>query len=251
MKFSLCIEPVFTKYDFYDRIRMARDCGADAVEFWDPSPYDIKRIGQVASGAGMPVAAMCLYNAWGARLDGPLERVLESLEKTIRAGKDIGCATFIALAGQTEGDAGSRKSGLIGNLKHAAGMCEKYGVTIVLEPLNSRYDHKGYSLDSSRAGFEVVRCVGSTRVKILFDCYHMQLMEGDLVNSIRGNTSHIGHFHSAGVPGRHELAQGEINYPFVIAAAEQAGYSGYFGLEYWPTYDDARSVRDVLEYVRG
>ena len=79
----------------------------------------------------------------------------------------------------------------------------------------------------------------------------MQLMEGNLVNQIRENAAYIGHFHSAGVPGRHELHLGETNYPFVIRAAEEAGYQGYFGFEYWPTYENAQSLRDVLQYVRG
>ena len=77
------------------------------------------------------------------------------------------------------------------------------------------------------------------------------LMQGNLVNCIRDNIDFIGHFHSAGVPGRHELQNGEINYPFVIEAAEKAGYDRYFGFEYWPTCDNEQSLRDILRYVRG
>jgi hydroxypyruvate isomerase len=79
----------------------------------------------------------------------------------------------------------------------------------------------------------------------------MQIMEGNLVNNIRNNIDFIGHFHSAGVPGRHELNKGETDYPFVVRAIEEAGYDKYFGFEYWPTYEDRQSVKDVLEYARS
>ena len=96
-----------------------------------------------------------------------------------------------------------------------------------------------------------MKAVDSPNIKLLYDCYHMQLMEGNLVNQITENIDYIGHFHSAGVPGRHELHKGEINYPFVIKAAEDAGYDRYFGFEYWATYDNKESVKDILKYVRG
>jgi hydroxypyruvate isomerase len=96
-----------------------------------------------------------------------------------------------------------------------------------------------------------VRAVNAPGIKVLFDCYHMQIMEGNLVNNIKTNIDFIGHFHSAGVPGRHELHKGETDYPFVISAAEDAGYERYFGLEYMPSYEDIQSVKDVLDYVRS
>jgi hydroxypyruvate isomerase len=140
---------------------------------------------------------------------------------------------------------------LIENLKRVSELCEKEGVTIVLEALNSINDHKGYYLDSSYIGFEIVKTVNSPSIKLLFDCYHMQLMEGNLVNNITENISYIGHFHSAGVPGRHELHLGETNYPRVIRAAEEAGYDRYFGFEYWPSCDSEQSVKDTLRYVKA
>ena len=251
MKYSLCIEPVFEKIDFYDRIALAKDCGADAVEFWDPSVYDTKKIGGILANDNMPIALCCLSEAWTIRMNFPYNIVLENVKKSIAFGKDMGCTTFIGLSGEQECKADSQKSLLIENLKRVSELCEKEGVTIVLEALNSLYDHKGYYLDSSYIGFEIVKAVNSQAIKLLYDCYHMQLMEGNLVNSITTNVDFIGHFHSAGVPGRHELHNCDINYPCVIKAAESAGYKNYFGLEFWPTYDDAQSVRDILKYVKG
>lgn len=112
------------------------------------------------------------------------------------------------------------------------------------------YDHKGYWLNSAYKGFELIKAVDSPSIKLLFDCYHMQLMEGNLVNNISNNIDFIGHFHSAGVPGRHELQLGETNYPMVIKAAEDGGYDRYFGFEYWPTYSNEKSLKDILAYVK-
>ncbi len=94
------------------------------------------------------------------------------------------------------------------------------------------------------------RTIVTPSIKLLFDCYHMQLMEGNLVNNISNNIDFIGHFHSAGVPGRHELQLGETNYPMVIKAAEDGGYDRYFGFEYWPTYSNEKSLKDILAYVK-
>ncbi len=145
----------------------------------------------------------------------------------------------------------SQKSLLIENLKRLSEFCEKQNVVVVLEALNSLYDHKGYYLDSSYIGFEIIKAVNSPAIRLLYDCYHMQIMEGNLINSIKTNIDFIGHFHSAGVPGRHELHLGETNYPYVIKAAENAGYDRYFGFEFWPSYEDKKSVRDVMAYVKS
>jgi hydroxypyruvate isomerase len=251
MKFSLCIETVYKDVDFYDRIKLAKDCGADAIELWDPSVYDTKKIASIAQNYDMPVVACGVCQSWTYRMNFPYESVKKSIEKTINFGKDLGCNTFIGLSGEQECKVDSQKSLLIENLKRLSEFCEKQGVIIVLEALNSLYDHKGYYLDSSYIGFEIMKAVNSPSIKLLYDCYHMQIMEGNLINSIKTNIGFIGHFHSAGVPGRHELHLGETNYPYVIKAAEEAGYDRYFGFEYWPTYDDEKSVRDVLAYVKG
>ena len=251
MKFSLCIEPIFENVDFYDRIKLAKECGADAIEFWNPIPYDTNKIGQLSSQLDIPVAAISIADSWNVRMNDSYRKVLHSVEETIRYGKEVGCSTFIGLSGEQMSKVDAEKSILIENLKRVSELCEKHGVTIVLEPLNSLYDHKGYYLDSSYVGFEIAKAVNSPNISILYDCYHMQLMEGNLINNMVNNVEFIGHIHSAGVPGRKELQNCEINYPAVVKAVEQAGYQGYFGLEYWTTYDDAQSVRDVLAYLRS
>lgn len=251
MKYSLCIEPIFEDRSFYDRIQLAKDLGLDAVEFWDPSVYDTKKIGSIAARAGIPISVCCLNEAWTYRMNFAYDIVRKNVEKSIAFGKDFGCNKFIALSGDVMCKADSQKTLIIENLKRVAELCEREGVTILLEALNSIHDHKGYYLDSSYIGFEIVKTVNSPSIKLLFDCYHMQLMEGNLVNNISENIDYIGHFHSAGVPGRHELQLGETNYPRIVQAASNAGYSGYFGIEYWPSYENIQSIKDVLQYLKG
>lgn len=251
MKFSLCIETVFEDLDFYDRIKLAKDCGADAIELWDPSVRDTRKIAKIAQDNNIRVIVCGLKDSWNYRLNSPYDTVKKNVKESIAYGKDMGCDTLIGLSGELECKMDSQKSILIENLKRISELCEKEGVVIILEALNSLYDHKGYYLDSSYIGFEIIKAVNSPSIKLLYDCYHMQIMEGNLINSITTNIDFIGHFHSAGVPGRHELHHGETNYPYVIKAAEDAGYDHYFGFEYWPTYDDEQSVRDVLAYVKS
>jgi hydroxypyruvate isomerase len=126
-------------------------------------------------------------------------------------------------------------------LAEAVKIAEDNGVTICMEMLNSKVNHPGYMCDNYAWAFELCRRVNSPRFKLLFDIYHMQIMEGDLIATIQQNIQHIGHFHTAGVPGRHELDENqEIYYPAVMRAIVEAGYQGYVAHEYTP-------VRSALE----
>ena len=123
---------------------------------------------------------------------------------------------------------------------------EKAGITLVVEPLNIRVDHKGYYLYSSDEAAEVIKEVDSSNVKMLFDIYHQQITEGDLIRRIREYIPYIGHFHSAGNPGRNELYDSEIDYKKVFQAIKETGYDGHIGLEYFPREDPAKG----LEYAK-
>jgi hydroxypyruvate isomerase len=249
-KFSLCIEPVLTEYDFYDRIKLAAELGLDAIEFWDPAGKDVSRIGRLAAENGIKVAACCVKGAWDRRMNMPAPQVVENVKESIKLAKEMGCKSLIGLSGEIEGKADSQKNILIENLKRVADILVKENVTLVLEALNSLIDHKGYYLDSSYVGFEIMKSVGCDNIKLLYDVYHMQIMEGNVIENIKKNSDFIGHFHSAGVPGRHELFDGENDYNNILKAVDGSGYTGFFGLEYWPTYDNKKSISDVLKYLK-
>jgi hydroxypyruvate isomerase len=119
-------------------------------------------------------------------------------------------------------------------------------VTLVLEPLNIKVDHPGYYLQTAKEGFEMIDEVGSPALKMLFDIYHHQIMEGNVIADITKNIAKIAHFHVADVPGRHEPGSGEINYANVFRAIASSGYQGFVGLEYKPSRAAEETLRDVL-----
>jgi len=250
-KLSLCIEPVLTELDFYDRIPVAAELGFDAIEFWAPEGRDLARIARLASQNSLAVSICCVKDAWATRMNAPASKVVAKISESMKIAKDMGCKALIALAGDIEGRADSQKNILIENLRRVAETAAKEEVMLTLEVLNSLVDHKGYYLDSSAIGFEIVKTVGCDFIKLLYDIYHMQIMEGNVIETISRNMPFIGHFHSAGVPGRHELFNGENDYRNILKAIEAAGYEGFFGLEYWPTYDHRQSLKDVLSYLQA
>jgi len=253
-KYSLCIEAVLDgEVDFYDRIKLAADLGYDAVEFWNPADKDIDKIAKLSAANNIPVSICCVKHAWDDlyRMSADPARVLKNVEESAKIAKDLGCKSLIGLSGDVKGHSYDESIALIGNLSRAAEVLEKEGVTLNMEALNSIVDHKGYYLDSSFVGFNILKAVNSPNVRLLYDCYHMQIMEGNLVQNITNNIERIGHFHSAGVLGRNELMGGETNYKKVIETIDSLDYDRYFGLEYWTSYDSMKSLTDTIKYLKG
>jgi hydroxypyruvate isomerase len=136
----------------------------------------------------------------------------------------------------------------VAGLNRVKGIAEANNVTICVELLNSKVDHKDYQGDRSAFGVQVVKTVGSPRVKLLYDIYHMQIMEGDLIRTIRDNKEWFAHFHTGGVPGRHELDDTqEVNWRSVCAAIADTGFQGYVAHEFVPTKDPLTSLRQAVE----
>jgi hydroxypyruvate isomerase len=124
-------------------------------------------------------------------------------------------------------------------LKQVAGLAEQKKVTICMELLNSKVNHKDYMCDHTEWGVKLCKAVGSDRFKLLYDIYHMQIMEGDVIATIRKHKDYLGHYHTAGVPGRHELDdQQELNYPPIVRAIVDTGYKGWLGQEFIPRGKD-------------
>ena len=250
MKYSLCIETVFKDVDFYDRIYLAKELGLDGVEFWGAEGKNAGKVAKIAGNAGIPVVGCTLFDAWKAPFNAEWGLIEPNILRTAAFGKEAGCNKFIGLSGNVKCKTDAQKLVIVENLKRAAEICEKEDIFIILEALNTVSDHLGYYLDSSYVGFEIIKAVNSPRIKLLYDIYHMQLMEGNIVQNAAENVNSIGHIHSAGVPGRHELHIGELNYPFIADKLDAAGYMNYFGLEYIPTYDNKQSVTDILKYLK-
>jgi len=136
-------------------------------------------------------------------------------------------------------------------IKRIVGTAERLGVTVCMELLNSKVDHKDYQCDHTPFGVEVVKRVGSPRFKLLYDIYHMQIMEGDVIHTIRDNHQHIAHYHTAGVPGRHEIDESqELFYPAVMKAIVDTGYTGYVAQEFVPVKKELGMVSLEDAYKR-
>lgn len=250
MKYSICIENLFEDIPIYDRISIAKECGADAVEIYNPALYDCKKMGKILRHYDIPLVECGLVEGWSIRLTAPIEIIKNNLFKTIALAKELGCTSFTGHVSEGDIDHIEEKRILVSNLCQLAEICEKEGVNIAIEMLNSLYDSPGYLLDTTNKAVDVLKQVGSPNIKLLYDCYHTQLMEGNLINTVKDNIEYIGHFHGSGVPKRIELFYGEVNFKSLLKAIKESGYKGWFGIEYWPSYDNAQSLIDVLAYLR-
>lgn len=174
---------------------------------------------------------------------------LAKIRAAIEATAAAGFPNVITFSGNRNGindDAGVKNSAKA--LKEVAGLAEEKKVTICMEVLNSRVDHPDYQCDRVEWAADVCKAVGSERVKMLFDIYHVQVMQGDVISRIRQFKDYIGHYHTAGVPGRNELdQQQELYYPAIMRAILETGYTGYVGQEFVPkAADKIASLREAV-----
>jgi hydroxypyruvate isomerase len=176
------------------------------------------------------------------------DAIVKGLTASLPTAAKLGVPNLITFFGNRRGmsDAEAMKNCVTG-LNRLKGPAEDAGVTICVELLNSKVDHKDYQGDRSAFGMEVVKAVGSPRVKLLYDIYHMQIMEGDVIRTVRQDKDWIAHFHTGGVPGRHELDETqELQWRSVCTAIVDMGYTGYVAHEFVPTRDPLTSLREAV-----
>jgi len=237
-----CFFKCKTTEEFCDAVGKVKELGYDAVEFYQWKNYDLPTLRKTLDETGVELISMCTSEF---KLTTPehSELWLQGLRETLDAAKILGNKCLITQVGQ---DSGARRdfqhTAIVKTLKKAAPMLEEAGVTLMLEPLNVLVDHPGYYLTSANEGFDIVREVGSPNVKIIYDIYHQQVSEGNIIPSVTNNLASIEHLHAAGHPGRNELQLGETDYKNVFAAIDKAGYKGCCGLEYRPLTDPIESL---------
>jgi hydroxypyruvate isomerase len=177
----------------------------------------------------------------------------DRLEKEMKEGIDRAAAAklpnVITFSGNRRGQSDEEgKENCIIGLRRVKKMAEDQGVTINVELLNSKINHHDYQCDHTAWGVDVMKGVDSPRVKLLYDIYHMQIMEGDIIRTITENIKYIGHFHTGGVPGRHELDDTqELQWRTVAKAIADLNYDGFFAHEFVPTKDPMTSLRQAVE----
>jgi hydroxypyruvate isomerase len=173
----------------------------------------------------------------------------EQFRENIPRAAEAGCPNVITFSGNKRGMPDEQAwDNCLEILKRVVPLAEDKGVTICMELLNSKVDHKDYQCDHVVWGVELCKRVNSPRFKLLFDIYHMQIMDGDIIRNIRDYAQYIGHFHTAGNPGRHEIsADQELNYHAVALAIADTGFTGYLVHEYSPTRDPLASLEETLK----
>lgn len=238
-------------------IERAADAGADGVEFFDwesadadalraAADHGIEIYGTLAAGAGRTIMDP---NALALADPDSHEQAVADVERSIEAAADLGCATLIVTVGQNDEtlDDATQQAAVVDALRAIAPTAETRGVTIVVEPLNTRVDHPGYFLPTTDAGVAVVDAVDSPHVKLLFDIYHQQITDGDVIRRLSRQIEHIGHIHVADNPGRHEPGTGELDYERIFTAIATLDYDGYVSGEFTPKGDPDETARTFVE----
>jgi hydroxypyruvate isomerase len=195
----------------------------------------------------MTPGAGTIPNAWNRKENhDALEREMRENIERAAAAKVPNVITFSGnRRGMPDQEA---KDNCVAGLNRVKRIAEDKGVTICMELLNSKVNHKDYQCDHTDWGVEVVKRVDSPRVKLLYDIYHMQIMEGDIIHTIRDNIQYIAHFHTGGVPGRHELDDTqELNWRTIAKAIADLNFQGFFAHEFVPVRDPTHSLEEAVK----
>ena len=241
-KFAANLTMLFNELPFLERFEAAAAAGFDAVEFLFPYDYGVSELQECLRANRLQLV---LHNFpaghWSVGERGIAclpERVVEFRESVlvaVRYAKALGCTQLNCLAGiHTDvHDPAELHRTFVGNLKFAAQALAEAQLTLLIEPINTR-DITNFFLSSPRQAFAIMQAVGAPNLKLQYDVYHAQIMEGDLSRTIENLLPHIAHMQIADTPGRHEPGTGEINYEFLFRLIDRLGYQGWIGCEYKP-----------------
>jgi hydroxypyruvate isomerase len=223
--------------------KTAYQMGITGVEMPPPDKFDDLR------ELGFTIVSIGGHKSLEDGLNKPSNhnRIADELGVTLETAKKYGIPNLIVFSGNRNGlseEEGAANT--IAGLNMVKAAAESANVTLILELLNSKVDHPGYQCDHTEWGAKVVSAVNSPRVKLLYDIYHMQIMEGDLIRTIRNNIQHIAHFHTAGNPGRKDLDENqEIFYPPIARTLNELGYDGWVGHEFSPKKPPLEALREA------
>jgi hydroxypyruvate isomerase len=249
---------------------------AQAVAWWCFVPEKLapKSFARAVAGAGYAGCELVPQEHWSLVIDHGLavtavaghqsltiglnrrdehSRIEQEILESITHARQLNIPNLICFSGNRNGVDDARGAEVTAEgLARVAPAAEAAGVNLVLELLNSKIDHPGYQADRTAWGIEVCRAVASPRIKLLYDIYHMQIMEGDIIRTIRNAKQHIGHYHTAGNPGRNDLdEQQELNYPAILTAIKETGHTGYVTHEFLPKGDPVTSLNNTFKRCSG
>ncbi len=241
-KFAANLSMMFNEVPFLDRFGAAAEVGFKGVEFLFPYEFSPEAIEGKLRRHGVEIV---LFNMppgnWAAgergigSIPGREEEFRAGVEKALLYATRLGVPRLHAMAGipPVSADRGACRQTLIENLKYAAEQLAPHGITLLLEAINSR-DMPGFFVNTQAESYDICTAVGAPNLKMQLDCYHMQVMEGDLATKLKKYAPQCGHIQIAGAPERHEPDTGEIRYEYLFRMLDEIGYSGWLGCEYRP-----------------
>ncbi len=235
----------FGKIPLDDFCRQAAAMGLSGVDLVEPEEWPtIRKYGLVPT---VTSGKAKIPDGWNRKESH--DRLAAEITERIQGAAAAKVPNVITFSGNRAGmsDEEGKENTIIG-LRRVKKVAEDQGVTIVMELLNSKVNHKDYMCDHTAWGVDVVKAVDSPRVKLLYDIYHMQIMEGDIIRTIRDNFQYLGHFHTGGVPGRHELDDTqELQWRTIARAIADLDFQGYFAHEFVPAKDPMTSLKQAVE----
>ena len=251
---SVCL-PIFWKNakdeeEIRALVERAKRIGYAAFEIWfrEGAPFDL--LLKLSKEYALPISTMCGHRSLSDGLNKKENhaRIRAELLASIEVAQKHRIRNLICFSGNRCGRDDAECAGIVADgLAQSAEAAQAAGVTLALELLNSKVDHPDYQCDHTAWGVEVCKRVGSPNVKLLYDIYHMQIMEGDLIRTITGSIKHIGHFHTAGNPERRDPDETqEIYYPAVMRAIAASGYDGYVAHEFQPRGDRVEALEKAF-----
>jgi hydroxypyruvate isomerase len=268
MQLAVGIEMIFTELDFLSRIDAVASTGLVAFEIWDWKDKNITAIDESKKKNNCKLVALSLDPPVDVLEGGAIPDLKKAVHESCSTARNLDCPFVVCHLQEVPWGSGpvwysflfdedkklkraKQKANYIEALKAAAPIAKEYGTTLLLEPVNTIVDHSGYFLSSSAEAAEIIQEVNSPYLGLLFDCYHMQITEGNLIANLTKHRDIIRHIHVADVPGRHEPGTGEINYENLLAAVKDLGYQGYIGLEYDPLSDSKGSLKNITQIIQS
>ena len=257
MKFGACIDTLYTELPWEKRFAAAKSDGFDCVEFWDWRVIDLKSTRRYADEAGLWISGFNGDADFSLIDPAHKQPYLDFLRRSLEAARELGAPT-ITIHSNALGEGGVvvndyremsdtvKLCAMLDTLQASVTIAEEYGVTLLLEALNLYVDHVGNYLATTKMGAELVRLIGSPKLKLLYDAYHMQINEGNLCDTLSAYIDCIGHVHIADAPGRWEPGTGEIQYTHVCKHIESLGYQGVIGCELFPRTDTDTAVQAIM-----
>ena len=249
MKLSVCLPIVFKGVTLSEALCRVGALGYRYAECWQVRDQEVESLRRAMDDSGVRLVSI-VADDFSLNAPDKRENWLQALENTAKRAQALGAPFIITQVGQDSGEPlALQYASVIDGLRAAHDILQKYGVTLLIEPLNTKVNHKGYILERSEDAFRIVNAVDDPHVRVVYDIYHQQITEGDIIETVRKNLDKIVHLHAAANPGRSEIFLGENDYRVIVNSLDAVGYSGYMTLEYKPTMPPEKSLQETLNYL--